>query len=196
MMTRRRRIAQHGTFSVEFALVVLLLLILLFGMVELARLMYIYNALQDATRRAAALAAVTDWRDQAAMDLVRQNAVFRATPGELILGAPVTDSHVRIDYLAIVRDSTGKLAMSPIPSGEMPSCHARNRVTCAANPNDAHCIRMVRARICTPASGAACAPVYYASLFGLFPDTVRLPVATTVAPAETLGYEPGDAPCP
>jgi hypothetical protein len=184
MMTRRRRIAQHGTFSVEFALVVLLLLILLFGMVELARLMYIYNALQDATR------------DQAAMDLVRQNAVFRASPGELILGAPVTDSHVRIDYLAIVRDSTGKLAMSPIPSGEMPSCHARNRVTCAANPNDAHCIRMVRARICTPASGAACAPVYYVSLFGLFPDTVRLPVATTVVPAETLGYEPGDAPCP
>jgi Flp pilus assembly protein TadG len=196
MMTRHTHRSAHGSFSVEFAIVALLLLTLLFGMIELARLMYMYNALQDATRSAAAAAAVTDWRDQAAMDRVRQHAIFRASPGEMILGAPVTDRHVRIDYLALVRDTSNNLTLSPIPAGEMPSCHARNRVTSTANPNDPHCIRLVRARICDPGDATACGAVRYASLLGLFPHSPRLPVSTTIVPAETLGYEPGDSPCP
>ena len=196
MMVKHSHSSQHGSFAVEFAIILLMLLTLLFGVIEMARLMYVYNTLQDATRRAAAGAAVTDWRDLAAMDLVRQRALFRTGPGELVLGKPVTDAHVRIDYLAIVRDGANHLALSPIPAGDLPSCHARNRVVCAANPNDAHCIRLVRVRICAPADATACQPVYYTSLFGLFPKTARLPVSTTIVPAETLGYLPGDAPCP
>ncbi|HEX8480199.1 MAG TPA: TadE/TadG family type IV pilus assembly protein, partial [Telluria sp.] len=161
MMATQTREHQHGSFAVEFALILLMLLTLLFGVIELARLMFIYNTLQDATRRAAASAAATDWRDQAAMDLVRQRALFRSSPGELVLGKPVTDAHVRIDYLAIVRDGASDLTMSPIPAGSLPSCHARNRVVCTANPNDAHCIRLVRVRICDPADAATCQPVYY-----------------------------------
>lgn len=187
---------QHGTASVEFAIIVIVLLTLIFGVIELARLMYVYNTLQDATRRAAAGAAVTDWRDQGAMDLVRQQALFRTSPGELILGAPVTDSHVAIDYLAITRNSDNSLALSPIPPGEMPSCPARNRVTCTANQNDPHCVRLVRVRICAPGNAGACNPVYFQPMFGLFPSTARLPTSTTIVPAETLGYVSGFAPCP
>jgi Flp pilus assembly protein TadG len=187
---------QRGTFVVEFAIVFLVLLLLLFGVFELARIMYVYNTLQDATRRAAFAASVTDYRDQGAMNLLRQRAIFRDSAGELMLGAPVTDQHIRIDYLALVRNADSSQTMTPIPSAAMPACPARNRVTCTGNPNDAHCVRLVRARICAPSDGSTCQPVTYQALFGLFPSGARLPVSTTIVSAETLGYTPGSPPCP
>lgn len=190
------RTFQKGSFSVEFAVIAIALLTLLLGVVELARLMYIYNTLQDATRRAAFAASVSDWRDEAQMNLVRRNAIFRSDAGELILGAPITDRHLAIDYLAIVRNADSSLSMSPIRAGDMPSCHARNRVICTANPNDPHCIRLVRVRVCAPDDTTTCQPVYYQPLFKLFPATARLPTSTTIVPAETLGWNPGNAPCP
>jgi len=190
------RMTQCGTFIVEFAVIVPLLLTFLFGIVEMARIMYIYNTLQDATRRAAFGASVTDYSQQAAMHLLRQRAIFRETPGELILGAPITDDHLRIDYLSLVRNSDNSLAMTPIESARMPSCPARNRVTCTADPNDSTCIRFVRVRVCDPADTTHCQPVYYKPLFGLFPATARMPTSTTIVPAATLGYTSGQAPCP
>lgn len=190
------RAPQRGGFIVEFAVIVPILLTFLFGIVEIARIMYIYNTLQDATRRAAFAASVTDYRQAAAMDLLRQRAIFRETPGELLLGAPVTDAHLRVDYLALVRGGNNALSMAPIAPALMPSCPARNRVTCTADPNDARCIHFVRVRVCDPSDTGACKPVYYRPLFGLFPDTARLPVSTTIVNAATLGYTPGLAPCP
>lgn len=188
--------SQRGTFIVEFAIIFLVLLVFLFGIIELARIMYLYNTLADATRRAAATAAVTDYRDTAAMRLVRQQAIFRSDPGELLLGAPVTDQHILIDYLALVRNLDNTLTLTPIPTASLPSCPARNRVTCTGNPNDALCIRFVRARICDPASANGCTAVNSTSLFGLLPPLGKLPVSTTIVTAETLGYIPGAMPCP
>ena len=188
--------SQRGTFAVEFALIFPMLLVLLFGIVEVARLVYMYNTLQDSTRRAAFLASVTDYRNQSAMNLVRQKAIFRSSAGELVLGAPVTDRHLHIDYMALVRNLDNSLALTPIAAGAMPTCPARNRVTCTANPNDAHCVRFVRVRVCDPAGAADCAPVFYRTLFGLFPATTKLPTSTTIVPVETLGYTPGSMPCP
>lgn len=187
---------QRGTFVVEFAIIVPLLLTVLFGIVEIARIMYIYNTLQDATRRAAFDASVTDYREQAAMHLVRQRAIFRETPGELLLGEPITDDHLRIDYLSLVRNSDNSLAMKVIESTEMPLCPASNRVTCTVDPNDPKCIRLVRVRVCDPAVPKTCLPVYYKPLFGLFPTTARIPTSTTIVIASTLGYTPGQVPCP
>lgn len=187
---------ERGTYTVELAVILLLLLTILFGIVEIARIIYIYNTLQDATRRAAFGASVTDYRQQPALSLVRQQAIFRESPGELLLGAPVTDSHLRIDYLALARHPDNIFAMAPIATAQLPSCPARNRVTCTADPNDARCIRFVRVRVCDPSDAAGCKPVYYQSLFGLFPRTARLPTSTTIVPAATLGYVPGAPPCP
>lgn len=186
---------QRGTFAVEFAIILMLLLVLLFGIVDLARLMYIYNTLQDTTRQAAFGASVTDYRDRNALDLLRQQAIFRTTPGGLVLGAPITDSSIQIDYLALVRNADATQTLTPIAPGDMPSCPARNRVTCAGNPNDPQCIRFIRARICDPADASACAPVHFQSLFGLFPSGAVLPTSTTIVPAETLGYSAGAATC-
>jgi hypothetical protein len=194
MLSYLRR--QRGTYAVEFAIVFPLLLTFLLGIVEIARIMYIFNTLQDATRRGAFGATVTDYRQQQAMQLVRQQAIFRETPGELVLGSPITDDHIRIDYLALIRNSDNSLSMTPIGPENMPSCPARNRVTCTANPNDASCIRFVRVRVCDPVDTAECQPVYYAPLFGLFPKTATLPTSTTIVPAATLGYISGQTPCP
>lgn len=194
-MTPRSLPRQRGAVAVEFAVVFALLLTFVFGIVEIARLMYIYNTLQDATRRAAGAAAVTDYRQQSAMALVRQQAIFRTNPGELVLGAPVTDEHIRIDYLALVR-SGNTLTMTPIATAQLPSCPARNRLVCAGDPNGANCIRFVRVRVCDPSDSTHCQPVMYRPLFGLFPHNARLPVSTTIVPASTLGYTAGQAPCP
>lgn len=195
-MSRFLTRTHQGGFIVEFAVILPILLTFLFGIVEVARIMYIFNTLQDATRRAAFAASVTDYRQQGAMDLLRQRAIFRETRGELLLGAPITDAHLRIDYLALVRGSNNSLSMAPIAPAQMPSCPARNRVTCTADPYDARCIHFVRVRVCDPANTNACQPVYYRPLFGLFPKTARLPMSTTIVNAATLGYTPGLSPCP
>lgn len=49
---------QRGLSSVEFALVAGLFMILLFGVLEFGRLMYVWNTLAEATRRGARLATV------------------------------------------------------------------------------------------------------------------------------------------
>lgn len=196
MMNAPAHRSQRGTFAVEFAIVFPVVLLLLFGIIELARLMYMFNTLQDSTRRAAFLASVTDYRNQPAMNLVRQQAIFRASPGELVLGAPITDRHLQIDYLALVRNADSSQTLTPIPAGAMPTCPARNRVTCTGNPNDPQCVRFVRVRICNPGSGTDCQPVAYQPLFGLFPSGTTLPISTTIVAVETLGYTPGSMPCP
>lgn len=146
---------QNGGAAVEFALVVLFFLTLVFGILELARAMYICNTLQEVTRRAAAMAARTDFADAAAMQRVREYAVLRSSAGTLAFADPVTDAHVRIDYMAIT-DTEGTRGMEAIPTGSLPASPAANRLICMNDPNDPGCIRLVRARICLPGGGNNC----------------------------------------
>lgn len=50
----------RGTYTVEFAIVGLLVFTLLFGVVEMGRLYFTVNALDEAVRRGTRLAAVCD----------------------------------------------------------------------------------------------------------------------------------------
>jgi hypothetical protein len=195
-MMRHPRHAQCGTFAVEFTVILLVLLTMLFGIIEMARLMYVYNALQDVTRRAAYQAAGASYQDASAMRQIRQHAIFRNDAGELLLGAPVTDDHVRIDYLALVRAADNSMSLAPVAPEALAAPPATNRIICTARPNDPGCIRFVRARICAPGAGADCGRVNFRPLFGLFPSTMPLPVSTTIVPAASLGYVPGDVPGP
>jgi hypothetical protein len=196
MSVRNKR--SRGAYAVGFAAVVPVLLLVLFGIFEAGRCIYLFNTLEEVTRRAASAAANTDYRDVAAKNRIRQRAIFRDTSGPLVFGAPITDEHIRIDYLALTRSGDNSLSMTPILT--MPSCPARNRVICTANPNDPRCVRFVRVRICAPAGGAgptsSCEPVAYEPLIALVPLSLTLPTATTIAPVETLGYTPGMSPCP
>lgn len=192
----RPRRPAPGVVSVEFALLIGVFLIALFFVIEVARVIYLWNTAQEVTLRAARAAAVTDFSDPAAMDLVRRRAIFRTSAGLLPLGAPIDDTYVRIDYLWL--NDTGALAHIATP----PACPARNVLNCLNAPHDPSCVRFVRARLCQPGAGDACAPVPYQPLMPMLGGfatgalALVIPTADTVQPAESLGYRPGMPVCP
>lgn len=193
-----RRQRQRGVFAVEFAMLALLFFLFLFAMLELARAVYVWNMVHEITRRAARAAAVTDFSNASALQAVRTHAVLRAAPGALPLGGGISDAHVRIDYLS---ESSGALAAVPVTV--LPGCPQRNRINCLDDPHGASCIRFVRARLCQPGVGARCERVPYRPILPLlgmmFPSgagAIRLPGASTMAVAESLGYADNPGFCP
>ena len=184
---------QGGVFAVEFSLVVIMFLSLIFTLLEVSRALYIWNTLQEVTRSAARAAATTDFSNAGAIDQLRRKAIFRNTSGTLAFGAPITEEHVVIDYLALENQSDGSMTQVPIPTGSLPGCPARNRLVCTADSGSSSCIRFVRVRICQP--GSNCAPVPYETIIPMVSLPVTLPLSTTIVKAESLGYSPGTAMC-
>lgn len=183
---------QQGVAAVEFAVVVIFFLILLFGVLEMARLVLLFNTLQEVTRRAASLAVNSPF-DADGREDVRKRALLADKDGYLILGRPVTADHLRLEYLSLSRSGTGALAKQKVAA--LPASPAQNRLNCLADPYADNCIRFVRVQICQPNSASACTPVPYEMLFPLikFPGLV-LPRSETVAPAQTMGYIAGALP--
>jgi len=185
---RRYLVARAGTTSVEFALLSLIFFTFVLGIMEVARLLFVYNTLQEVTRRAAETAVNVYPTDTTAIDKLKQQAIFRNSPGALVLAAPVTDQNIRIDYLAY--------DLSVIAQSAWPSNAAANRMTCSANPHASNCIRFVRVQVCDSGQADACTPVTTRTFIPLVPLSVRYHRATTIATAETLGYVQGTSPCP
>ncbi|GAB3407495.1 pilus assembly protein [Massilia agilis] len=190
--TRRR---QQGTAAVELAFIMIPFLLFIFGVMELARAMYVINTLQEVTRRAAVGAANSDFHEPA-LTLVRQRAIFRNSAGSLLLAPPVTDQHVRIDYLALIRNPDGSTTPKVIPTASLPETPAKNLATCTADANAPTCIRLVRARICDPVNSSGCDAVTAESVFPLVKLPLPMPLSTTIVPAQSLGYTtPACLPC-
>ncbi len=183
---------QRGVAAVEFALFVLVFFTLVFGVLEIARIIYLFNTLQEVTRRAAVLAMNSPFNQDAQND-IRKKALFQDRNGNLILGTPITFEHLRLEYLSFSPDTEGDLALQPVAT--LPADPATNRVNCLANPHAANCIRYIRVQVCDPASAANCDRVPYQMLFPLIDlSLLGLPRAQTVVPAQSLGYRPGDTP--
>lgn len=178
--------SQRGAAAVEFALGAMLFFTFVFGVIELARALYVWSTMVEVTRRAARGAAQADFSDSAALLAVRRRAIFAELPGGMPLRGNLTEDHLTIDYL------DGNLErVAP-----MPSCPARNLVNCATDPDGPTCIRFVRVRLCVPGSGAACDRVDYVPIVGadFFPGgPLQIPTFATVTPVATLGYRPGAA---
>jgi Flp pilus assembly protein TadG len=185
-------IRQSGIASIEFALVAIFFLTLLFGIMELARIVYVFNTLQEVTRRAAALAASSDFNDDA-VNSIRRQALFRDANDRLILADFVTPDHLKIEYLSVSRDgATSALAM--VPATPLPSTPAQNYLNCLTSPYNANCVKLVRVSVCQP-GGVGCDAVPYQMLFPMTHFVgLTLPRSTTIAPAQTLGRKPGDLP--
>lgn len=178
-----------------------LFFIFLFAMLELARAAYLWNMVHEITRRAARGAAVSDFSNAGVLQAVREQAVLRAGPGALPLGGDISDAYVRIDYLAQVNGAGG--APAAVPVAVLPACPQRNRINCLEDPHGASCIRFVRARLCLPGDGSRCDAVPYRPILPLLemmfpsgPQAVRLPSASTMAVAESLGYQDNPGFCP
>jgi hypothetical protein len=178
---------QRGAAAVEFALIAVALFMFVFAVIELARLMFLYNTLPEVTRRAASAAANADFTRSDDLDRVRWHALFRDSPGGLMLMDELTDQSIRIDYMAVQRNSDGSFNMVPIPTGSLPSSAAENRKVCLVNPNSSSCIRIVRVRVCKPGNLADCEPMQFQSLTSFVTLSVPLPIATTLAKAQSLG---------
>jgi Flp pilus assembly protein TadG len=158
---------QRGVAAVEFAIVAMLLFTLLFGIIEFGRLFYVFNSVQEVTRRAAR-EAVVRWTDKQAD--VKKLALFGAStlPANLPAGAEITDARINIDYL---NASGGQ-------SDPLPNTPSDNIAECL-NKSDS-CIAYVRVSI----TGATYAPMV--SLFPYF--SIPIPASTVTMPAESMGY--------
>lgn len=187
---RQRR--QRGAAAVEFALVAVLLIVLLLGIVELGRFLYLYDTVQEVTRRAAR-EAVVSCTDQTTRNGIQSRAVLgNGSVGvSLPAGGEITDASVVIDYLD----------QNQVSINNPPLCGDANIVECAANAAD--CIRFVRVRVCNYQNNNQCNPIKYEPMIGLFsPDPsnpltgmqrinlgVPIPGSTVTMPAESLGFQ-------
>ena len=145
----RRR--QRGAAAIEFALLAAIFFTLVFGIIEVARLMYVYNTLQEVTRRAAAAAANVNPGDATALARLKQAAVFRTSAGGLALAPPVTDEHIRVNYLALTRaagtNELRSVGARRMPSGDLADADPDHRLAGAA-PQGHHDRRGRVARLC------------------------------------------------
>ena len=190
--TGPRQHRQRGAAAVEFALLAALFFTVLFGIIEIARYTFLRNTLQEVTRRAAHDVAVADFASATALLQIRRRAIFRTTSGPLVLSTNIDDTNVQVEFLSY--DQT--------PVAAMPACPAANASNCIDDPHGATCVRFVRVRVCE--TGTSCAGVPYVPMVGLlntlFPsgaNTVRLPLATTVTPIQSMkNFSPGTPGCP
>jgi hypothetical protein len=189
----RCRSKQDGVAAVEFAIVAVVFFLIVFGIIEFARAMYMYNTLAEVTRNAAEAATNISFNDQAGLDLARKRAVLDEKNGKLPFGSPITYQNVRIEYMYLPPKA---FALQIMSAASLPTCPASNRVNCMTDPNGISCIRAVQARICKEdAASDTCTPVDYESLIPLIKLPLLLPTSPTIVTAESLGYKTGDAPC-
>lgn len=186
------RTRQAGSVAIEFTLVAIIFFTVVFATLELARIEYLLNTLEEVTRRAAAAASNVDYRDAEALKKVQADAVFRDSPGPLALGDPVTANNVKIDYLSVSNATWDLKHMTTLPA-----CPAGNRSNCMSNPHADNCIRFVRARVCASVDdGGNCTLLPYQSVFPFLNlSGMKLPSAETIVPAGSLGAVIGALPC-
>jgi Flp pilus assembly protein TadG len=88
---------QHGLYIVEFALVAALFFVLLLGMIEFARALFVWNSLTEATRRGARLAVVCPVNHSSIANVTVFNAPGTAGASPIVAG--LDSSNVVTDYL-------------------------------------------------------------------------------------------------
>ena len=157
---------QRGAAAVEFAIVCLLFFTILFAILEFGRMMYVYNTMQEVTRRAAR-AAVVRWVNQG--DAIKSIAFFGGTA--IPAGAEVTSTSMTIEYL---NQAGGISSPQPVSPGD-------NLSACGDALRTAECIYSVRVSI----TGVSYSPMV--SLFSFL--NVNLPPAVVTMHAESLGFE-------
>ena len=105
-MTNHR---QRGTTTVEFAFIGAAMLMVLFGVIEIGRTIFVMNALSEATRRSARVATVCPVNDPS----IAQVGLFNApgNTGNRILG-DMTTANIAVQYL----DADGGVIADPVAS--------------------------------------------------------------------------------
>lgn len=177
---------QRGVAAVEFAIVGALLFILLFGILEFGRLFYMFNTVQEVTRRAAR-EAVVRWVDNSSTSPAKTLALFGGTA--MPAGAEITVDNIDIEYL-------GADGLE-ITSGNLPPGPGENISACL-NPGGTYdCIAFVRVSI-TNATYVPMVGLFSGINLTVFPFSqanpfridlsIPIPASTVTMPAESMGY--------
>lgn len=168
---------QEGVAAVEFALIAVLLLMLLFGIIEFGRLFFVINSVQEVTRRAAR-EQVVRWINQT--DAVQRIAVLR--PGSSgVVNFPgagdITNVDVKLSFYNTYANA--RAGTNPITGIDSPDDNFSNCVNAAPN-----CILFVRATLTKPDGS----PLDFNVIAPYMPaDTFSLPRSTVIMPAEAMG---------
>ena len=183
---------QRGVATVEFALIAIVFFMVLLGIMEFGRLMYVWNTTQEVTRRAAREAVVRDFT-AAETAAIKRESIFRGgTSGAVNLpaGVEITNATVRLVYLAV--DAGGNRVA--ITAGNMPADPADNISAC----NDAgrvftSCIRFVQA--CIAVDDTCVSSIPYQPMVLLLANlgidlAINIPASSVLMPAESLGFAP------
>jgi Flp pilus assembly protein TadG len=91
----KQRSRQRGTTTVEFALVAALFFTVLFGVLEFGRAFFVWNTLNEATRRGARVAVVSTMNDTA----IAQAAIFGSGGSDSPILSGLNTGHVQVTYL-------------------------------------------------------------------------------------------------
>jgi hypothetical protein len=94
-------ISENGSSSVEFALILPVLILLLFGIIEFGFVFNNYLAITHAAREGARLAAVGHYSEA----VVRERA-YPATPSAIVVSYPNGDKHGEPVQVAVRADSS------------------------------------------------------------------------------------------
>lgn len=179
---------QRGAAAVEFALVMVPFFLLLLGAMEFGRLLYLWNTVQEVTRRAARQAVVSQF-DKNTVQNIQRSAVFLApnVNGALPAAPEITNAKVVIRYL---RNADGDLA-NPLPKDA-----GDNSSACLDVKRVNSCIRFVE--VCV-SKGNSCAPdqlISFIPMISIFSQSgpfstdltgLKIPLSTVRMPAESLG---------
>ncbi len=99
---------QSGIAIVEFAIVGAMTFVVLIGVIEVGRVFFVLNALEEATRRGARVAAVCEVNDPAIADITVFSSAL--SPGNSTLVGGLTSGNVVVEYLT----STGAAIADPM----------------------------------------------------------------------------------
>ena len=159
---------QQGVAAVEFALVALLFFTILLAIIEIGRMLFIFNTMQEITRRGAR-EAVVRWKSTADQNAIKTIALFNDVT--MPANPEITAANITITYLQ--KDGVTEVTDFPADPGDnLSACGDITRI-----PN---CIYSVRVSI----TGATFTP-----MMGLFDFlTMPLPTSEVTMHAESLGF--------
>jgi len=106
-MTIRR---ERGTTTVEFAIIGSAMMLVLFGVIEVGRAVFVLNALSESTRRAARMAAVCPIDDPAIVEVGLFNVPGGGGSGQIIGGLEA--ENIAVEYL----NASGVVVADPAAS--------------------------------------------------------------------------------
>ena len=181
--------SQRGTAAVEFALIAVVFFMVLLGIMEFGRIMYIWNTSQEVTRHAAREAVVRDFTSQTAA--IKRESIFQGgTSGTVYLpaGVEITNATVRLVYLTV---DAGDNRVA-ITTGNMPADPADNISACGdAGRVFTSCIRFVQA--CIAVDDTCVNYIQYQPMVLLLANlgidlVINIPASSVVMPAESLGF--------